>query len=187
MTLLIFIFRTYLQSNYICNMEFHTAYYSSPIGLLEITGNEAGILTVIFTDRKKTVSKVHACLKECIYQLDEYFKGIRFEFGLTLNPQGTQFQQKVWEQLLTVPFGKTASYLDIAKLIGDVKATRAVGNANGSNPISIIVPCHRVIGASGKLVGYGGGLKRKEWLLTHERNTLHGKQTTLFDNLMMTN
>ncbi len=161
--------------------ESHTAYYSSPIGLLEITGNEEGILSVLFIDKKKkSTNAIHPCLKECLYQLDEYFKGIRKEFGLKLNPRGTAFQEKVWDKLLTVPFGKTASYLDISKLIGDTNATRAVGNANGCNPISIIIPCHRVIGSNGKLVGYGGGIKRKEWLLDHERNTLHGKQTTLF-------
>jgi methylated-DNA-[protein]-cysteine S-methyltransferase len=168
---------------YICIMEtqVHIAYYSSPIGLLEITGNEEGILSVHFMDtKKKAASAVHPSLKECMYQLDEYFKGIRKEFGLKLNPKGTAFQQKVWEQLLKVPFGKTASYLDISKLIGDVKAIRAVGNANGCNPIAVIIPCHRVIGSDGKLVGYGGGIKRKEWLLNHERDTLHGKQTTLF-------
>ena len=162
-------------------MQIHTAYYSSPIGLIEVTGNDEGILGVYFMDiKKKTSATPHPCLKECIYQLDEYFKGIRKEFGLKLNPKGTAFQEKVWSKLLTVPYGKTASYLDISKLIGDVKATRAVGNANGSNPISVIIPCHRVIGVNGKLVGYGGGIKRKEWLLNHERNTLHGKQTTLF-------
>lgn len=162
------------------DFEFHTAYYSSPIGLIEVTGNEEGILSVLFIDMKKKSPTVHPSLKECIYQLDEYFKGIRKEFGVKINPKGTAFQQKVWNKLLTVPFGKTASYLEISKLIGDAKATRAVGNANGSNPISIIIPCHRVIGVNGKLVGYGGGIKRKEWLLNHERNTLHGKQTTLF-------
>ncbi len=166
-------------------MEFYTTYISSPLGLIEITGNEDGILTVTFTDQKKTTQKIHPCLKECVYQLDEYFKGIRFEFGVKLNPQGTVFQQKVWSQLLTVPFGKTASYLDISKLIGDPKASRAVGSANGNNPIPIIVPCHRIIGTSGKLVGYSGGLKIKEWLLAHESNTLHGKQTTLFDNFVV--
>ena len=166
---------------YIMEPEIHTAYYSSPVGLLEITGNDDGILSVHFMDTKKKISsKINPCLKECIYQLDEYFKGIRKEFGLKLNPKGTAFQLKVWEQLLTVPFGRTASYLDISKLIGDVKATRAVGTANGCNPIAVIIPCHRIIGADGKLVGYGGGIKRKEWLLNHESAIHHGKQTTLF-------
>ena len=161
----------------------YTTYYSSPVGLLEISGNDEGILGVHFVDVKKKASKnIPSCLKECVYQLDEYFKGIRTEFGVKLNPKGTAFQQKVWTQLLTIPFGKTASYLDISKSLGDIKATRAVGNANGSNPIAVIVPCHRIIGTSGKLVGYAGGIKKKEWLLDHERNILHGKQTKLFDN-----
>ena len=159
----------------------HTAYYSSPLGLIEIKGNEEGIASILFVaERKNKTVKVHASLKECVYQLEEYFKGIRTEFGLKINPQGTEFQQKVWNALCTVPFGKTASYLDISKRIGDPNATRAVGSANGNNPLAIIVPCHRVIGASGKLVGYSAGLNKKEWLLTHERNILHGKQTTLF-------
>ncbi|MGZ4035714.1 MAG: methylated-DNA--[protein]-cysteine S-methyltransferase, partial [Bacteroidia bacterium] len=102
------------------------------------------------------------------------------EFGLKLNPQGSEFQKKVWNQLLEVPFGKTNSYLDISKKLGDPNATRAVGNANGSNPICIIIPCHRVIGSSGKLVGYSGGLWRKVWLLNHEKSITFGKQTELF-------
>lgn len=162
-------------------MEMHTTYYSSPIGLIEITGNENGIATLYFVEEKKIISiKIHASLKECVYQLDEYFNNIRTEFDLKLNPEGTEFQQKVWKQLLKVPYGKTRSYLQISKQIGDANATRAVGNANGSNPISIIIPCHRVIGNNGKLVGYGGGLWRKEWLLNHENSTIFGKQTELF-------
>ncbi len=156
-------------------------YYSSPIGIIEITGNEEGIASLYFIDVKKEDSPVISpILKECLYQLDEYFKGIRKEFGLKLNPQGSEFQKKVWNQLLGVPFGKTTSYLQISKQIGDSSATRAVGNANGSNPISIIIPCHRIIGSNGKLTGYGGGLWRKEWLLNHEKNTIFGKQTELF-------
>lgn len=157
------------------------AYYSSPIGLIEITGNEDGIASVYFVDNKiDSNSKIHPILKECIYQLEEYFKGIRKEFGLKLNPKGTDFQKKVWNQLETIPFAKTKSYLQISKQIGDSNATRAVGNANGSNPISILIPCHRVIGTSGKLMGYGGGLWRKEWLLNHEKSSIFGKQIELF-------
>ena len=164
-------------------MELHTTYYSSSIGLLEITGNDDGIVSIHFVDeKKKNSTKTHSSLKECVYQLDEYFTGDRKEFGLKLNPSGTDFQKRVWEQLITVPFGKTASYLDISKKLGDANATRAVGNANGSNPIPIIVPCHRVIGVSGKLVGYSGGLWRKEWLLNHEKSSTFGKQTNLFGN-----
>jgi methylated-DNA-[protein]-cysteine S-methyltransferase len=163
-------------------MDFHFAYYSSPIGLIEISGNEDGIATLYFVDeRKHTSSKIHPSLKESIMQLEEYFKGLRKGFGLKLNPKGTDFQKKVWDKLLTLPFGRTVSYLDISKMLGDANATRAVGNANGSNPISIIVPCHRVIGVNGKLVGYGGGLWRKEWLLNHEKSITFGKQTTLFN------
>lgn len=162
-------------------MEVYTAYYSSPIGLIEITGNEDGIATVLFLENKNNPStKIHPSLKECIYQLDEYFTGIRKEFGLKLNPQGSEFRKKVWNKLLEVPFGKTNSYLDISLKLGDANATRAVGNANGKNPICIIVPCHRIIGSSGKLVGYSGKLWRKEWLLNHEKSVIFGKQTQLF-------
>src|ERR1043165_1542929 len=157
-------------------MELQRAYYSSPIGTIEITGDENGIATLYFTeDMPELPAKVPDILKETIYQLDEYFNGIRKEFGLKLNPQGTAFRKRVWDQLLHIPFGKTTTYLDISEKLGDTNATRAVGNANGSNPISIIIPCHRVIGASGKLVGHGGGLWRKEWLLNHEKGVIFGK------------
>ncbi|MES2593266.1 MAG: methylated-DNA--[protein]-cysteine S-methyltransferase [Bacteroidota bacterium] len=162
-------------------MSFHITYYSSPIGLIEITGNEDGIASLYFVDSKKNDSNtIHVSLKECVYQLDEYFNGLRKEFGIKVNPQGTEFQKKVWKKLETIPFGKTTSYLDISRQIGDPNATRAVGNANGCNPVSIIVPCHRVIGSSGKLTGYSGGLWRKEWLLNHEKSSTFGKQTELF-------
>lgn len=162
-------------------MELHKAYYSSPIGTLEITGNEDGIISLEFIDEEIEPSKkIHESIKEVIYQLDEYFSGIRKEFGLKLNPAGTEFQKKVWKELMVIPFGKTSSYLDISLQLGDKNATRAVGNANGKNPIAIIVPCHRVIGNSGKLTGYAGGLWRKEWLLNHEKGVIFGKQTELF-------
>lgn len=162
-------------------MKVHTTYYSSPIGLIEITGNENGITSLYFVDNKKENStKIHPLLKECVFQLDEYFNGIRKEFALKIDLKGTEFQKKVWKQLEKIPFGKTKSYLQISKQIGDSNATRAVGNANGSNPISILIPCHRVIGSNGKLIGYGGGLWRKEWLLNHEKNYTFGKQTKLF-------
>lgn len=162
-------------------MSLHITYYSSPIGIIEITGNEDGIATLYFVDAKKEDSTIIPPeLKECAYQLDEYFKGIRKEFGVKLNPQGSEFQKKVWNELQAVPFGKTASYLQISKQLGDSNATRAVGNANGSNPISIIVPCHRIIGSNGKLTGYSGGLWRKEWLLNHEKTIVFGKQAELF-------
>lgn len=162
-------------------MSKHTAYYSSPIGLIEITGNEDGIASIYFVDqRKHNAARVHDSLKECVYQLEEYFKGLRKEFGLKLNPEGTEFQKKVWSSLGTLPYGRTVSYLDVSKMIGDANASRAVGNANGCNPISIAVPCHRVIGRNGKLSGYSGGIWRKEWLLDHEKSITFGKQTALF-------
>jgi methylated-DNA-[protein]-cysteine S-methyltransferase len=103
-------------------------------------------------------------------QLIEYFNGTRTEFSLNLNPEGTKFQKKIWQFVESIPFGKTVSYLDIALLSGSEKNTRAVGLANGKNPIPIIIPCHRVIGSSGKMTGYAGGIERKKWLLIHEQN-----------------
>lgn len=162
-------------------MELQTAYYSSPIGTLEIKGNEDGLVSLEFLDEEvEPTAKVHESIKEVTYQLDEYFNGIRKEFGLKLNPAGTEFQKKVWKELVEVPFGKTCSYLDISLKLGDKNATRAVGNSNGKNPIAIVVPCHRVIGSTGKLTGYAGGLWRKEWLLKHEQGVIFGKQTELF-------
>jgi len=101
-------------------------------------------------------------------QLEEYFAGTRTSFDLPIQPEGTEFQRRVWNALLEIPYGTTISYLELARRIGDEKAARAVGLANGLNPISIIVPCHRVIGADGSLTGYGGGIERKRWLLQHE-------------------
>ena len=101
-------------------------------------------------------------------QLEEYFAGTRTSFDLPIQPEGTEFQRRVWNVLLEIPYGTTISYLELARRIGDEKAARAVGLANGLNPISIIVPCHRVIGADGSLTGYGGGIERKRWLLQHE-------------------
>ncbi len=162
-------------------MELHTAHYSSPIGTLEIKGNEEGLYSLLFIEEEIEVTeKPHESIKEVLYQLDEYFNGIRKEFGLKMSPEGTEFQKRVWKELNEIPFGKTNSYLDISLKLGDENATRAVGNANGKNPIAIICPCHRVIGSSGKLTGYAGGLWRKEWLLNHEKSVIFGKQTELF-------
>jgi len=148
----------------------HKTHYKSPIGLIEITGNESGILSLDFLEKEAAdTSDVHPCLKECLKQIDEYFTRKRTEFTVKLQLQGTEFQKKVWQQLLKIPYGKTVSYLDVAIWIGDKKATRAVGSANGKNKIAIIIPCHRVIGSNGKLTGYGGGIWRKEWLLKYEK------------------
>jgi methylated-DNA-[protein]-cysteine S-methyltransferase len=155
-----------------------TAYYNSPIGTTKIVGNENGIQSISLLDQKiEPTLNVADCLQKCITQLDEYFKGDRTEFSLKLNPQGTEFQQKVWKELLTIPFNKTRTYLEQTKAIGDVKAIRAVASANGKNPIAIVIPCHRVIGSDGSLTGYAGGLWRKKWLLEHENPV---KQQSLF-------
>lgn len=145
----------------------YRAYYESEIGLLEITANDEGITSVIFVEERKeeNTSKI---VEQCLAELDEYFHQKRTEFTVPLSAAGTLFQKSVWDALYTIPYGVSASYLDIAEKVGNTKAVRAIGGANSRNPISIIVPCHRVIGKSGKLVGYAGGLWRKEWLLKHE-------------------
>ena len=153
--------------------ETHTAFYKSEIGFLKAIGSDDGLHELEFTDLKSApCSEVPACLKECFGQLDEYFSGELKNFSLTLNPQGTDFQKNVWRELLKIPFGRTTSYLNIATALGNKKALRAVGAANGQNRIPIIIPCHRVIGSDGSLIGFGGGIWRKEWLLKHEKLVL---------------
>jgi methylated-DNA-[protein]-cysteine S-methyltransferase len=150
-------------------MKTYTAYYNSTIGLIEVTGTEEGILSVHFVEDAATKNpENHPCVRECVEQLEEYFRGSRKEFTVNVILQGTDFQKQVWQQLMKIPFGEVVSYQDIAAAIGQPKAYQAVGNANGKNKISIIIPCHRVLGSDGKLTGYGGGLWRKEWLLQHE-------------------
>ncbi len=161
------------------NLE--TTYYKSPIGLTKIIGDENGIQSISVLDDSSSScnlqEEVPDCLQECITQLKEYFKGTRTVFDLKLNPQGTEFQQKVWKELLNIPFNKVSTYLAQTKALGDVKAIRAVASANGKNPIWIVIPCHRVIGSDGSLTGYAGGLWRKKWLLEHENPV---KQQSLF-------
>jgi methylated-DNA-[protein]-cysteine S-methyltransferase len=144
------------------------AFLKTPIGFVEITGSEKGISSVHFLDFKVRVPRVPHELKTVVDQLHEYFIGERQAFDLTLDLQGSDFQLRVWSELLKIPYGKTISYHDLAKRIGNEKAFRAAGGANGANPISVIIPCHRVIGSNGRLIGYAGGLKRKKWLLEHE-------------------
>ncbi len=144
-------------------------YFKTPIGIAKITGNEDGISSVSVLDTEVEISKnIPDCLKNCVQQLDEYFNGNRTKFTVKLNPKGTDFQQKVWTELLNVPFGKTSTYLAQSKSLGNVKAIRAVASANGKNPVWILIPCHRIIGSDGSLTGYAGGLWRKKWLLQHE-------------------
>lgn len=149
-------------------------YYDTKIGRISIEEDGTSITKLDFINKDDegeiTAKNETALLKEAIKQLEEYFEGKRNFFDLPLNPEGTEFQKKVWNALKEIPFGETRSYGEIAKKIGNEKAARAVGMANNRNPISIIIPCHRVIGANGKLVGYGGGLDIKEKLLEVEKN-----------------
>jgi len=146
-----------------------TIYITSPIGILEIKGNRSGLSSLHFMDsEEKPTLKIPKHLQETVTQLQDYFKGNRSEFNLKLNPEGTDFQKKVWEQLQNIPFSKTVSYQTIANRLGNPKVIRAAATANGKNPIAIIIPCHRVIGKDGSLTGFAGGLYRKKWLLDHE-------------------
>jgi methylated-DNA-[protein]-cysteine S-methyltransferase len=162
------------------------AYMNSPVGILYLQADAESINELSFVNSwkgkkvdekeisfKKPTSPV---LKKCIKQLEEYFAGKRKQFELSLSQTGTEFQISVWKQLLTIPYGRTISYHTLSKQLGNVKAIRAAGTANGSNHISIIVPCHRVIGSNGDLIGYGGDLWRKQWLLEHEAKHENGVQ-----------
>lgn len=153
----------------------------SPVGDLLLVASDAGLVAVRFErnrhgsdPRASSVPRTSASSAEARLldaartQLDEYFAGARVDFDVPLDAQGTPFQRRVWTALGEIPFGQTISYAELARRTGDGKAVRAVGAANGRNPIPIIVPCHRVIGANGSLVGFGGGLERKQWLLEHE-------------------
>ena len=152
-------------------MQTYTTCYRSEIGPFEITGNQKGILTITFNKAPSVTDRdLPGCMNECLRQLDEYFQGRRKKFCIPLLLEGTDFQKAVWRQLQKIPFGQTASYGDVARAVGSPKAFRAVGNANNKNPIPVIIPCHRVIGSDGKLVGFGGGIWRKAWLLDHEKS-----------------
>lgn len=154
-------------------------YIQSPVGITLIEGDENGVRKILVYDDKnispsKTIPKL---LQPAVKQLIEYFEGNRRDFDFSINPEGTEFQKKVWNALLEIPFGKTLSYMELTKKLGDIKAIRAVASANGKNPLWIVIPCHRVIGSDGSLTGYAGGLWRKKWLLEHENPV---KQQSLF-------
>ncbi|WP_206427367.1 methylated-DNA--[protein]-cysteine S-methyltransferase [Clostridium rectalis] len=144
-------------------------YYKSPIGYIKITSSDNTILAVNFIDSINKKSSNNSITSMCISQLDEYFKGIRKMFNLPISPNGTNFQNRVWNELTNIPYGTTVSYKDIGEKIGNKNYSRAVGNANNKNKIVIIIPCHRIIGSNKKLVGYAGGLWRKQWLIEHEK------------------
>lgn len=154
-----------------------TCFIKSPLGIAKIIGDESGIAEISVLDEGTISIKTPKVLQVCVSQLQDYFEGKRTEFDFKINPKGTEFQQRVWQELRNIPFGKTMSYLDLSKKLGDVKAIRAVASANGKNPLWIVIPCHRVIGTDGSLTGYAGGLWRKKWLLEHENPTI---QQSLF-------
>lgn len=159
-------------------MKTYTTCYDSPLGKLKVQCSDEHVKAVLFCAEEggNQEEDNHPLLQQCTTQLDEYFAGKRKDFQLPLQQEGTPFQQKVWELLLQIPFGKTVSYHQLATQYGDLKAIRAVASANGKNNLAIIVPCHRVIGSNQSLTGYAGGLWRKKWLLEHETKHLVGVQ-----------
>lgn len=150
----------------------YLAYYESPIGIIEIIDSGEGIEGLSFIEKEDIIEekvKLNENLKLCLSELEQYFYNEKKIFTVKLKPRGTEFQNKVWEELLKIPYGEVRSYKDVAISIGNEKASRAVGLANNKNKIAIIIPCHRVIGSSGKLVGYAAGLARKKYLLELEK------------------
>jgi methylated-DNA-[protein]-cysteine S-methyltransferase len=159
-------------------------FYHSPIGIIKIkiSGNHLNELLYISDESEISSETIKLSgdkkiLQKCITQFDEYFSGRRKIFELPVKQEGTPFQQKVWNELIKIPFGKTISYLQLAQRLGDAKSIRAAASANGRNKLNIIVPCHRVIGSDGSLTGYGGGLPVKKWLLDHEAKFENGVRT----------
>ncbi len=155
-------------------------YYQSPVGLLKIGATDHVINQVLFVPENEALSatgELSPLLQQCVEQLIEYFNGARLVFDLPVYQEGTPFQNSVWSELLNIKFGKTITYLDLAKRLGDPKVIRAAASTNGKNNICIIVPCHRVVGTNNSLVGYSGGLPRKKWLLNHENKIVNGVQT----------
>ncbi|MEO5570106.1 MAG: methylated-DNA--[protein]-cysteine S-methyltransferase [Bacteroidia bacterium] len=163
--------------NLFLDMEIYFANFDSPVGNIEIIASKYAVHALYFTETRNVSSPQRPkILSDCIQQLEEYFRGRQKIFSINTEQKGTDFQKLVWKSLEEIPYGKTVSYLEVAKKSGDEKSSRAVGNANGKNKIPIIIPCHRVIGANDSLTGYAGGLWRKQWLLDHERKFTYGIQ-----------
>jgi methylated-DNA-[protein]-cysteine S-methyltransferase len=164
-----------MQTSYI-------TYYSSPIGLIKITGTGEALHSLLFVEAKEEQpsAALPAILNACTDQLKDYFHGQLKNFNLPLLFEGTSFQQQVWTELGNIPFGRTTSYIALARKLKNPNAVRAIGSTNAKNKICILVPCHRVIGSDGSLVGYAGGLWRKQWLLEHERAFTGQRQLKLF-------
>jgi len=156
---------------------------STPLGTMQLTSSEENLFSASFPENTPETDSPHppACLRQAARQLEQYFAGQRTAFAVPLHPQGTAFQQSVWQALRQIPAGRTDHYLGLAHRLGNPGAVRAVGAANGANPFLVIIPCHRIIGAQGQLVGYAGGLWRKKWLLDHEAKLTGHYQPGLFD------
>lgn len=155
----------------------YQASYKSPLGFLILKSDGLAVNEIFFSECNFQEQNPCEALEKCKEQLDNYFAGNNFVFDFPLSPEGTEFQKKVWDELLKIPYGETITYMELAIRLGDAKAIRAVGTANGRNPIAIVIPCHRVIGAGNKLTGYAGGLDRKLWLLNHEMKHNPSKRT----------
>jgi methylated-DNA-[protein]-cysteine S-methyltransferase len=160
--------------------ELAFTYYQSPIGLIKISGTETYVAEVTFIDKPEDIidhSESTPLLQQCVEELIAYFNGAARKFEIPVYQQGTAFQSKVWGELINIDFGKTISYMTLAKRLGDPNCIRAAASSNGKNHVCIIVPCHRVVGSNNSLVGYAGGLWRKKWLLDHENKIANGLQT----------
>ena len=166
----------------IVEIGFSRRTYQAPFGVITVVGSDLGIRYVMFSDDAHPKSleqlhisdtEIHDSVNEAIKQLEEYFAGSRRNFELPLDLCGTEFQVAAWNALSKIPYGHTASYGQQAALIGRPKAVRAIGGANGRNPVAIVLPCHRIVGADGSLTGFGGGIAVKKWLLDHEHTMLH--------------
>ncbi len=160
----------------------YVAYYDSPVGLLKLIADDTAIIELSFEKNSEDNIPINSIsrstspiINQCIVELNEYFTGNREVFNVQIKPLGTPFQERVWNKLLSISFAKTVSYASLATELGDIKSIRAVGTANGKNPIAILIPCHRVIGSNGHLVGYDGGLWRKKWLLDFESKRKQGE------------
>ncbi len=157
--------------------DLYFSYFNSPIGVIEIIANKDYLIGVNFVefipDEKRKGNRITISTRK---QLKEYFLGKRKKFDVKYLLKGTDFQRTVWNTLTKVPYGAVATYLDIAKMVGNEKTVRAIGSANSKNPISIIIPCHRIISSNGHLSGYAGGIERKEWLIEHEAKTMSGEK-----------
>ena len=159
--------------------DYHT-YYQSPVGLLKISGTDQYVYEILFVDKADesiSITPYHPILNQCTEELIEYFNGKRLNFTIPVHQKGTDFQSRVWSELLNIRYGRTISYMDLAKRLGDPNCIRAAASSNGKNQVCIVVPCHRVIGTNQSLTGYAGGLWRKKWLLDLENKTANGVQT----------